>query len=203
MIYALIPAAGKSERMGRPKLSLPFRGSTILQTVIESIRRGGVEQILVVIGPHIAELVPIAEAASAHVLLLNQETADMRATIEEGLAWLEERFHPHHDDCFLLVPADHPTLDANVVHMLIRARQDNSECSIFVPTFQGTRGHPALIGWKHTPGIRALRAGTGLNQYLRQSRKQTIELPVDTEGVLCDLDTPEDYASLQFPEKHL
>jgi len=170
--------------------------------VIESIRRGGVERILVVIGPHVPELVPLAEAAVAHVLLLDQETADMRATIEKGLGCLEERFHPQSDDCWLLIPADHPTLDAQVVQLLIKARQDHSGCSIFVPTFQGRRGHPALIGWKHTPGIRALRARTGLNQYLRQFRIETMELPVDSEKVLCDLDTPDDYASLQYPEKH-
>jgi molybdenum cofactor cytidylyltransferase len=203
MIYALIPAAGKSERMGRPKLALPLGDSTVLQTVIESIRRGGVEQILVVIGLHVPELVPLAEDAGAHVLLLNQETADMRATIEKGLDWLDERFHPQLDDCWLLIPADHPTLDANVVRLLIKARQDHFGCSIFVPTFQGKRGHPALIGWKHAPGIRALPAGTGLNQYLRQFTDETMELPVKSEKVLCDLDTPDDYASLQFPDKHL
>jgi molybdenum cofactor cytidylyltransferase len=198
MIYALIPAAGKSERMGRPKLSLPLGESTVLQTVINTVRRAGIEQVLVVVGPHVSELVPLAESVGAHVLLLEKQTPDMRATVERGLGWLEDRFHPLPDDSWLLVPADHPTLDANVVHLLIRARQDHSECSIFVPTFQGKRGHPTLIGWKHTPGIRALPVGTGLNQYLRQFRGETVEVPVDSEKVLSDLDTPEDYARLRI-----
>jgi molybdenum cofactor cytidylyltransferase len=197
MIFALIPAAGKSERMGRPKLSLPFGDSTVLQTVVETVRRAGIEHALVVVGPHVPELVPLAQAAGAHVSLLEQPTPDMRATIESGLRWLEEHLHPQLDDAWLLVPADHPTLDGIVVQLLAKARQDHSGCSIFVPTFQGKRGHPALIGWTHTPGIRALPARKGLNHYLRQIESETLELPVHSAKVLCDLDTPEDYARLQ------
>ena len=34
MIFAVIPAAGKSTRMGRPKLALPLEGDTVLGAVI-------------------------------------------------------------------------------------------------------------------------------------------------------------------------
>ncbi|HEY1860413.1 MAG TPA: nucleotidyltransferase family protein [Gemmataceae bacterium] len=197
MIFALIPAAGKSERMGRPKLSLPFAGSTVLQTVIQTIRGAGIERTLVIVGPHVSELSPLAEAAGAFVLSLKEETMEMQSTVEHGLRWAEEHFQPQPDDCWLLIPADHPTLDAKVVQLLIRARQDHSEYSIFVPTFQGKRGHPTLIDWKHTQAICALPAGKGLNQYLRQHGKEMMELPVDSEKILSDLDTPEDYASLR------
>jgi molybdenum cofactor cytidylyltransferase len=196
MIYALIPAAGKSERMGRPKLSLPFRGSTILQTVIECIRRGGVEQILVVIGPHVPELAPLAEGAGAHVLLLNEETADMRETIEKGLDWLDRCFHPESNDCWLLVPADHPTLDESVVRRLLQARQEQPHRSIVIPTFYGKRGHPALIEWKHASGVRSMPAFWGLNRYLREHLNETHEADLGTNGVLIDLDTPDDYTRL-------
>src|SRR5207237_3552168 len=54
---ALIPAAGKSTRMGRPKLALPLGGRTVLEHVVAALRDAGVEHVLVVVGPHVPELV--------------------------------------------------------------------------------------------------------------------------------------------------
>src|SRR5439155_8382641 len=124
-------------------------GRTVLEHVIEALWAGGAEHILVVIGPHVAELVSLADMAGAKTLLLSEETADMRATIEAGLAWLETTFSPKPDDARLLVPAEHPTLDAAVVRQLLAARAEKPEASVIIPTFEGRRGHPALIAWKH------------------------------------------------------
>jgi molybdenum cofactor cytidylyltransferase len=197
MIYGLIPAAGKSTRMGRPKLMLPLGGRTVLECVLDSLRQGGIEPTLVVVGPHVSELVPLATNAGAHVCLLAEETPDMRATVERGLAWLEQRFGPRADDAFLLVPADHPTLDAAVIRLLVQARSERRDRSIFVPTFEGRRGHPTLIAWRHVTGIRASAAGTGLNVYLRGCGEETCEVPVRNADVLFDLDTPADYEALR------
>ncbi len=195
--FALLPAAGKSSRMGRPKLSLPLGERTVLEHVIAAVRAGGVREVLVVIGPHVPELAALAWAAGAHALELAEETADMRATVEHGLRWLEERFRPAPADRWLLLPADHPTLDPALVQRLLQTRAVDDDHSIIVPTFQGRRGHPTLIDWRHVAGLRALPAGQGLNRYLRARAEETQELPVDTEGILCDLDTPEDYARLR------
>ena len=56
------------------------------------------------LGPHIADLQVCAERAGSSVLLLAEETPDMRATIERGLEWLEEHHtpqpsHPHGCTC--------------------------------------------------------------------------------------------------------
>ena len=116
-VFAVLPAAGKSTRMGRPKLTLPVGGRSVLEAVVAALREGGVEHVLVVVGPHVPELVPLAEQAGAHVCRLDAETADMRATVEHGLRWLEERYHPRPDDAFLLTPGDIPFLDAATVHI--------------------------------------------------------------------------------------
>jgi CTP:molybdopterin cytidylyltransferase MocA len=198
-MMALIPAAGHSTRMGRPKLSLPLGGRTIIEAVIHTLRIAGVADVLVVVGPHVAELAPLARRAGAHVLELSEATPDMRATVEHGLASLEDRFHPQPNDAWLLVPADHPALDAAAVRQL-RDAFGKSGHSIAVPTFAGKRGHPAAIAWRHVAGIRAWPAGFGLNTYLRQHIAETLEVPVDSDSILIDLDTPEDYARLgSFP----
>jgi molybdenum cofactor cytidylyltransferase len=196
MVVAVIPAAGTSSRMGRPKLSLPLGPSTILETLIHTLRDGGIGDVLVVTGPNVPELVPLAKAAGAEVCMLSETTADMRATVEHGLRWIEERLQPQDGDAWLLAPADHPALESNVVRELVRARNQTEDFSIWVPTYQGKRGHPTLLLWKHVQGIRTLPPGQGINVYLRQHAAQVAEVPVETECILCDLDRPEDYERL-------
>jgi CTP:molybdopterin cytidylyltransferase MocA len=181
--------------MGQPKLGLPLGNGTVLEHVVKALRLGGVEQVLVVLGPHVSELGTLAERAGASVLRLAEATPDMRATVEQGLRWLEERFAPTDEDAWLLCPADHPMLDPNVVREIVTIRQPGA--SIVVPTFAGRRGHPTRIGWKHVARIRAHPADQGLNTYLRAHQDETLGLAVSSAAILCDLDTPEDYERLK------
>jgi CTP:molybdopterin cytidylyltransferase MocA len=120
------------------------------------------------------------------------ETADMRGTVERGLAWLEERFQPKPDDGWLLAPADHPMLDADVVRLLCDGYRQLPTGSVIVPIHARRRGHPALIAWRHVAAIRSYPKEKGIDDYLRTV--DVIELPVATKGVLLDIDTPADYA---------
>lgn len=196
MIMAVVPAAGHSTRMGRAKLSLPLGNRTVLGHVVASLRQGGAERIVVVIGPHVSELAPLVEQAGGNVLPLSRPTPDMRASVEEGLRWLETRYGPEPGDAFLLAPADHPVLDAAVVRALLDAYRHTPSRSIVVPAHAGRRGHPTLIAWRHVGTIRAMPAGQGIDTYLRQHPSDIQEVPVASAGVLCDLDTPDDYSRL-------
>jgi molybdenum cofactor cytidylyltransferase len=182
--------------MGRPKLALPLGERTVLEHVIDALRRAEITDILVIIAPHAAELRPLAEAAGALVYTLPEETVDMRATVEHGLERLEALFQPSPADNWMLVPADHPTLDPAVVRQLLQARHAQPAYSILIPTFEGRRGHPTLIAWQHVAGIRGFPAGLGLNVYLRQHAAETLELAVSSAEILCDLDTPQEYEQL-------
>src|SRR2546426_230912 len=123
MPYALIPAAGKSRRMGRPKVSLPLGGRTVVEHVIASLQQAGVEEILVVLGPQVAKLASLVERTGARVLLPAEPTHTMRATVEQGLTWLENRFHPRPRESWFLVPADYPILEPAIVQKLLRKRR--------------------------------------------------------------------------------
>jgi molybdenum cofactor cytidylyltransferase len=199
MIFGLIPAAGKSARMGRPKLLLPLGRRTVIEHTIDALRAAAIEQILVVVGPDNAELAAVAKRTGAHTLSLESQTPEMRSTVEEGLAWLETHFHPSADDYWLLVPADHPTLDKEVVEELVKVSCRSNASTIFVPTFEGKRGHPALLSWKHVAGIRAFSTELGINAYLRD-HSEILEVAVKSSEILLDLDTPADYERLK--ERH-
>jgi CTP:molybdopterin cytidylyltransferase MocA len=182
--------------MGEPKLLLCVEGQTVLNRVLAAMRAGGVTEILVVVGPGGQAVGAIAEEAGAHVLRLEQHTHDMRETCQRGLDWLEARFHPQPDDGWLLLPADHPTVRPDVIQALRETARRQPERSIFIPTYQGRRGHPAWLRWKHVDKIRAHAPGEGLNAYFRSRGEETFEMAWPGAEILRDLDTPEDFAQL-------
>jgi molybdenum cofactor cytidylyltransferase len=182
--------------MGHPKLSLPLHDRTVIEYVVAALRDGGAAAVLVIVGPHVAELAPLALAAGAEVVVLADPTPDMRATVEAGLRHLEERHHPTGDDWWLLAPADHPVLAPAVVRELLVAATRSPDHSVIVPVHAGRRGHPALVRWRLADAVRAIPADRGINWLLREHADRTRELPVDDPSVLIDLDTPEDYARL-------
>jgi CTP:molybdopterin cytidylyltransferase MocA len=168
----------------------------VLEHLVAALRSGGVEHVVVVIGPHVPELAALAEAAGADVCVQPEGTADMRSTVEHGLRWLEDRYHPAPDDPWLLTPADYPALDPAVVRALFETYATRPSRSMAVPVYEGRRGHPTLIAWRHVAGIRAVPLGLGVNAYLRAHTQEIRAVPVTSAGVVSDLDTPEDYERL-------
>lgn len=193
MLAGLIPAGGKSQRMGSPKLALPWGESTILAQMVQTLRKSGVDPVLVVLGPHLSFLDADVKNAGARSLLLDRPTADMRETVLQGLNWLQESENPRQEDAWLLVPGDHPLMDESVVRALRESWEQNPGKSIFVPTHEGRRGHPVLFGWEHAGRICALPADQGLNTYIRREANALLEVPVSSPFVLLDIDTPQDY----------
>jgi molybdenum cofactor cytidylyltransferase len=191
MTFAVVPAAGRSARMGRPKLSLSLGGRTVLEHLLVALHDGGVGHTVVVIGPDTPELVPLATAAGATAHLLAEPTPDMRSTVDRGLCWLEENVLPRPADVWLLAPGDHPGISADTVRAVLAASERRS---IVIPVCDGRRGHPTAFAWRHVPAIRALPVDVGINSFLRQ--QEVFELPVDDAGILTDVDTPEQYAKL-------
>ena len=87
----VIPAAGRSERMGRWKPVLPFSGSTIVQTVVASALRAGARVILVT-GYRAEELVPLFGADPRVELVHNPRWSDgMFSSVQAGVARVRSR----------------------------------------------------------------------------------------------------------------
>src|SRR4051794_12816777 len=194
--FGLIPAAGKSTRMGRPKLLLPLGDTTVLEAVVAAVRAAGVNDVLGVAGPDGPAVASAAGRAGGRGLRPADGTPDMRATCLAGLAWLEASFRPDPDDGWLLLPADHPTVRPEVVRAVLDAAARHPQASAVVPVHDGRRGHPVWLRWRHVEAIRRLPAGQGLNVFVRGVRDETVEVPWPDATILCDLDTPEDYRRL-------
>lgn len=181
--------------MGQPKLLLQVGDSTVIQRMLAALQHPSIVATVVVVRTDDEPLREAVEAAGGTVVQPPTDPPDMRSSIEFALAHLRASFQPAPEDVWLLSPADHPLLDPTVVPTLIsewNARQPR----ILVPTYHGRRGHPALFRWDLAVEVAKLPPNVGLNHLLQLHAADVVELPVETSGILIDLDTPEDFAAL-------
>lgn len=185
--------------MGQPKLLLPFRTGTVISSMIDALRAGGVDAIYVLVRAEDEELRRELSRHDVSIVPTPEPTADMRESVELLLTLIALEMHPESEDAWLLVPADEPTLDPRVVRGLI-AEWRAAPTGILVPVHGGRRGHPTLFGWVFNQYVESIPAGEGLNRLLRIDPGEVREIPVASPEILQDLDTPEDYQRLKLSE---
>ncbi|MEX0728861.1 MAG: nucleotidyltransferase family protein [Planctomycetaceae bacterium] len=194
-LFAVIPAAGRSRRMGRPKLLLPVGLEPLISRVIETFQRPQIAATVVVVRQSDVDLQQELAKTSAHVVTPGVDPPHMRDSIELALAAIERTFQPAPADGWILCPADHPLLDGSILNRLMAAWR-TCPTPIQVPVHKGRRGHPVFFRWSTVAALRALPADAGVNALLKQHPDEVTACNVEDEGVLFDLDTPEDYLKL-------
>lgn len=195
-LFAVVPAAGHSRRMGQPKLLLPLGASTVIARMLAVIARPEIEATFVVIRPDDESLRAAVAACGATPLQPAVPPPEMRDSVEFALRHIERQFEPSPAAGWILAPADHPLLDPGVIDRLLTAWR-NSSGKILVPVHGGRRGHPVIFPFGLVPDVYALPPDQGLNRLLTRHAAIIEQIEVDSAGVLADLDTPEDYARLQ------
>lgn len=194
-LFAVIPAAGHSRRMGHPKLLLPLGGETVLSRLLAALDRPEIAKRVVVVRSDDDRLRREAERCGATVVQPVPDPPDMRTSVERALESLRDRNAPASDDGWLLIPADHPVLDADLVQNLIDVWL-REQPRILVPTFQGRRGHPTIFRWDLAEEVSGIPHDRGLNWLLQKYADDVREVAVESAAILFDLDTPADYESL-------
>jgi len=195
-MFAILPAAGESRRMGRPKLLLPLGDSTVIARLVRALIDGGVDEVLVVVRPSDERLRHAAEEAGAYVVRPDVDPADMRQSVQFALDDLSRRESPDDRDGWMLIPADHPLLEPEIVRDLLTAWR-RSDAPILIPTHAGRRGHPTLFRWSLASEVPGIAPHQGLNRLVKTHADDVIEYPVDSDHILMDMDTLEDYERLQ------
>jgi molybdenum cofactor cytidylyltransferase len=190
--FAIIPAAGKSGRMGTPKLLLPWRGRTVIECVLEAWQQGGVSYCVVVVAADDRRLIELCELAGATVVQPAKRPAEMRDSIALGLQFIQQQWQPTDVEPWLVAPADMPELPAALIAALLQ--QFDSTGEILVPQSPlGEAGHPICLPWRLADEY--LRFTGTLREFIH--RHKTHPLPWSLDDTIADLDTPADYLRLQ------
>jgi CTP:molybdopterin cytidylyltransferase MocA len=168
---------------GRLKQLLPYGERTAVRRCVDAIREGGVGRVVAVIAPR-ADLRAAFDGLAVRLVENADPDSDMRESVRLGLAAL-----PAEADAVLLCLADHPLVRPATIRAIV-AKHAAGPDAILAPVSRGRRGHPVLFPRAALDGIAA-----GLT--LREARDRwpggVRAVDVDDEGVVIDVDTPEDY----------
>jgi molybdenum cofactor cytidylyltransferase len=188
VIAAVVAAAGRSERMGRPKPLLACGPTTFLGAILDTLAASPVDSVRVVLG-HAAETVKteLGLPESVYVVNLNYD-AGMLSSIRTGLHAL-----PLGTRAFLLWPVDHPRVSGRTVKRLIEAFE-RTGAPVVLPVHAGRRGHPVLFSARLIPELVAAPDDQGARFVVRAHAEDVVEVEVEDPGVTEDLDTPDAYA---------
>lgn len=190
----VILGAGASTRMGRNKLLLPWRGTTVIGQIIAQWQRLGAEQIAVVLRENDSALAAELDALDfpkSNRITNPQPERGMWSSVVCAAAWngwQTEIFH------WAVVLGDQPHLKFETLRTLLdfAGRNPGAVCQ---PEFGGRERHPVVLPRKFFLDLERSHAAT-LKHFLESSGCQRRLCAVDDAGVELDLDTPEDFARL-------
>jgi molybdenum cofactor cytidylyltransferase len=178
----VILAAGMSTRAGSFKPELPLGDKTVIQRAVETMARV-TSSIYVVVGWRAERVQELLEPYEQVVLVPNPYYREgMFSSVHAGIAHVRA-------ERFFILPGDHPAVDVQTYYRLLLAPGD-----IVIPTHNGRKGHPILVDSRCISEIQAQPTHSNLRDYISARGYTTVD--VQDQGILMDVDTPEDYQAI-------
>ena len=130
-----------------------------------------------------ARLWPVMKSGSSH----NPHYADgLSTSLRAGLAAL-----PADIDGVLVCLGDMPRVTPETLNRLIAAYNPVEGRAICVPTVEGKRGNPVLWDRRFFAEMQDLAGDVGARHLIGAHADQVCEVPMEGNGALLDIDTPE------------
>ena len=188
-VIAILLAAGESRRMGQLKALLPWQGTSLLKHQVASLRAGGVDRVVVVLGHRSDELKAELAGMEGVAWQLNPDYLQGKTTsIKAGLSTLG----PDQLDALLILNVDQPR-NADVIRSLLKEHLSQGSL-ITIPTHNGKGGHPIILSLSLLDELREIDEETyGIKAVVQRHLDATRRVEMDTPEVLWDLNTPEEY----------
>ncbi len=191
-IASLVLAAGRSTRMGHNKLLARLSdGRTMIEHTVDQVLAATARPVLVVTGHDDAALRAALAGKPVSFVAAPDYGLGLAHSLRAGIAAL-----PAETDAALICLGDMPLVPAAVLNQLVAAFAPKEGREIVLPSFHGQRGNPVLWGRRFFEELQALSGDAGARQILHRHMAFVAELPIQTDAVLRDFDTPETLAAL-------
>lgn len=192
MYTAIILAAGEADRMGKLKQLLPWKGKTILETVIDNVRQSRHidDEIRVVLGAEAERVKEKIEYYEDERLRIkeNPDYKDgMSTSLKKGIEDLAKN-----TKYLVIFLGDQPLITPDIFDMIIDEFEKKSS-EIMLPSYNDKPGHPVIISTKFLPEIRKLEGAMGLKPFLDDHEGLVDHYPINDKKVIIDLDYYDDY----------
>lgn len=191
-VAGIILAAGESSRMGRDKALLPLGQHSFLEH-LAAVLDGEVEPLVVVLGHHADQIEQqVRLPAAARILRNPDHQLGQLSSLHVALRSVAGRGV----NGALVCLVDHPAVTKQVVRALL-ARFQQTHAAILIPAWRGRRGHPVLFSSRLFDELLHAPLDQGARWVVRRHAEEVETLDVGEEGIVWDVDRPEDYAALE------
>mgnify|MGYP006280853295 FL=1 len=205
VLFALIPAAGGSRRLGRPKQLLTRDGETLIRRALRLAAGACGTRTLLVLGAEYPRVLAAAGEAVRYFVVNERWREGLAGSLTLGLACLP-------DDCdgVLVLLPDQPLVDERDLARLAAAWRRRPQ-AIAASRYGGRAagdgdgdgnggdgevlGVPAIFPRRLFPELLALGGDRGVRPVIERHRDAVVA--VDCEHAAVDVDTPADAAALE------
>lgn len=200
VLFAVVPAAGGSRRLGAPKQLLTRDGETLVRRTLRLAAGACGPRTLLVLGAEYPRVLTAAGEAVRYFVVNERWQEGLAGSLTLGLACLP-------DDCdgVLVLLADQPLVDEHDLARLTAAWRSRPQ-AIAASRYGGRVGGggggdgeilgvPAIFPRRLFPELLALSGDRGARPVIERHRDAV--LAVDCAHAAVDIDTPADAAALE------
>lgn len=204
-VFGIVPAAGRSRRMGAPKQLADVGGRPMLLAVLEPLLASRVAGVVVVTHSLIAERLggllctcsdPLQRVRS---VINDDESSEMIDSVRLGLRFWRDSGEADSAAGFLVCPGDQPGIRTADFDACIAAFERSPE-RIVIATHAGRRGHPLIFPPGDAGFVESAACDTGLNALPRAFPRRVLAVECGSGAVVQDVDTPGDLARRRMSE---
>ncbi len=190
MIAAVVLAAGRSTRMGRPKLMLEIAGRTVIQHVVGHVRQSRCKEIVVVVGDAADQVAAEVRGPGVQTVVNDRYGEGMGTSIAAGISAL-----PAESEAAVILLGDQPRITAASIDALIDAHRRTGK-PLIASRYGAVTGAPTLIGRVLFDEARRLAGDAGGRWLIGRHPDLVDEVPLSPD-LAVDLDTPEEFARVR------
>ena len=193
---AVVVAAGHKSSVSSFSPMLPIGDSTVIRRIIITLKRSGIDPVVVVTGKQGDEVEK--HIAGLRVICLrnqNYGNTQMYNSICLGLNYIEDLC-----DRVFILPAKFPMFLPETIKRMM-----DMDAQVVCPVFEGRRGHPVLVSSDIIGKMLNYKGEKGLRGALRQVDVDRCawEVEVEDQGIILAVETDEDRAQSNLDNERL
>ncbi len=191
-VFAIIPAAGRSRRMGRVKQLLEVGGQPMVLATIRPLLAAEIAGLVLVTRQTIAARLGPALPANVMVAFNEDDDSEMIDSVRIGVRAWRTREALRESDGMFVCPADQPGIRTDEFNLCIDAFR-NTPDRIIAAARAGRRGHPLIWPVSLNDFVLSNACDDGLHALPRAFAQRVRLVPCDSPGVTEDMDTHADW----------
>jgi molybdenum cofactor cytidylyltransferase len=196
-IAAIVLAAGESTRFGEPKQLLDWRGQPFVRAVATKALEAGLSPVIVITGAYAESVAAAVQGLDVRIAANTVWQTGQASSIKVGIESLSQSGRSRVGGALFLL-ADQPHITSAVMRALVEKHAEGLY-PILAPMVLDRRANPVLFDRSTFSDLLTLEGDVGGRGIFHKHRVEY--LPWHDDGLLLDVDTPEQYQRLIANDK--